>query len=91
MATRHASALKHHRQSLKNRSQNKKNLGQVKGAVRAQRELLAAGKTDDAAKMAGATASEIDKGVAKGVIHKNAAARKKSRLQKKLNQLQKKV
>ena len=29
----------------------------------------------------------IDKAVAKGVLHKNAAARKKSRLAKKLNQM----
>ena len=29
--------------------------------------------------------SEMDKAVAKGIIHKNTAARKKSRLMKKLN------
>ncbi|MFN7973685.1 MAG: 30S ribosomal protein S20 [Acidobacteriota bacterium] len=90
MAQRHASALKHQRQSLKNRLRNKKNLGNVKGAVRAQRELLAKGDAAAATKNVSATTSEIDRAAAKGVIHKNAAARKKSRLQKKLNELAKK-
>ncbi len=31
---------------------------------------------------------KIDKAVAKGIMHKNAAARKKSRLSKKLNSLE---
>lgn len=41
---------------------------------------------DGAAKEAYASAaSHLDKAAAKGLIHKNAAARKKSRLMKKLN------
>jgi small subunit ribosomal protein S20 len=34
-----------------------------------------------------AAASKLDKAAAKGLIHKNAAARKKSRLMKKVNSL----
>ncbi|MFE8703230.1 30S ribosomal protein S20 [Cytobacillus sp. FJAT-54145] len=34
-----------------------------------------------------AAASKLDKAAAKGLIHKNAAARKKSRLMKKMNSL----
>ncbi|MGZ4161818.1 MAG: 30S ribosomal protein S20, partial [Neobacillus sp.] len=34
-----------------------------------------------------AAASKLDKAAAKGLIHKNAAARKKSRLMKKTNSL----
>jgi small subunit ribosomal protein S20 len=33
-------------------------------------------------------ASKLDKAAAKGLIHKNAAARKKSRLMKKINSIQ---
>ena len=42
---------------------------------------------DDAEKAEAVKAaiSQIDKAVAKGIIHKNTAARKKSRLMKKLN------
>ncbi len=33
------------------------------------------------------TVKKIDKGVVKGILHKNTASRKKSRLTKKLNQM----
>lgn len=89
MATRHASALKHERQSERARLRNRRNLGKAKGAARAQRELLAKGNVEEAAKNASATASALDKAAAKGVMHKNAVARRKSRLQKKLNALRK--
>lgn len=88
MANRHKSALKAHRQSLKHRIVNRKNQGKVKAAVRSQRELLEEGKVAEAAKAAPAMAAALDRAAAKGVIHKNAAARRKSRLQKKLNKLQ---
>ena len=43
----------------------------------------AAGSADQ--QLLNATAASIDKAVSKGVIHKNAANRKKSRLAKRLN------
>lgn len=57
----------------------------VKTAIRKAAETITAGKTDEAPSMLAKAASKIDKAASKGVIHKNAAARKKSRLAKKLN------
>lgn len=47
--------------------------------------MFATGKSSEAKDLLPATASVIDKAAAKGIIHKNTAARKKSRLAKKLN------
>lgn len=50
-------------------------------------EKLISGKEADAAKEAvGAAISELDRATTKGVLHRNNAARRKSRLMKKLNQ-----
>ena len=57
----------------------------VKTAVRKTVETAAAGKADDATTLLAKAASTIDKAASKGVLHKNAAARKKSRLAKKVN------
>ena len=57
----------------------------VKTAVRKTVENVAAGKVEEAATLLAKAASTIDKAVSKGVLHKNAAARKKSRLAKKVN------
>jgi small subunit ribosomal protein S20 len=56
----------------------------VKTAVRKTVETAAAGKADNAATLLAKAASTIDKAASKGVLHKNAAARKKSRLAKKI-------
>lgn len=45
----------------------------------------------DALQLVHAASSEIDKAVTKGVVHKNKAARKKSRLAKRLNKAAKKA
>lgn len=89
MATRHASALKHHRQSERHRLRNRRNLGRAKIAARRQRQLLGKGNVEEARKNAPEAQAALDRAVAKGVLHPNAAARRKSRLQKKLNELHK--
>ena len=61
----------------------------VKTAVRKTVETAAAGKVDDATNLLAKAASTIDKAASKGVLHKNAAARKKSRLAKKVNAIAK--
>ena len=61
----------------------------VKTATRKTNEAVEGGKADDAQALLIKASSVIDKAVAKGVIHKNAAARKKSRLARKLNTLAK--
>lgn len=48
-------------------------------------ELLGSKKVDQAKKEVSKLISEIDKASSKGIIHRNAASRKKSRLMKKLH------
>jgi small subunit ribosomal protein S20 len=57
----------------------------VKTAVRKTAETAAAGKSDEATTLLAKAASTIDKAASKGVLHKNTAARKKSRLTKKVS------
>jgi small subunit ribosomal protein S20 len=76
----HASALKAHRQSLKNREHNRQFRSRLRGALRDVRTAIA-GKDLAAAKTAlKETISLIDKMASKGIIHRNAAGRYKSRL-----------
>ena len=76
----HASALKAHRQSLKNRDNNRQFRSRLRNALRDVRTAIA-GKDLAAAKTAlKETISLIDKMASKGIIHRNAAGRYKSRL-----------
>jgi len=49
-------------------------------------KLIASNQLDDAQKAVADAVSALDRDVKKGVIHPNTAARRKSRLMKKLNQ-----
>ena len=76
----HESALKAHRQSLKNRERNRQFRSRLRGALKSIRSAID-GK--DVAAAEGAlkqTVSLIDKMASKGIIHRNAAGRYKSRL-----------
>jgi small subunit ribosomal protein S20 len=73
------SAEKRIRTSARKRSRNKARVSRLRGAVKRYRQTDA-GKRAEALP---ATHSEIDRALAKGVIHRNAAARYKSRLAKK--------
>ena len=76
----HASALKAHRQSLKNREHNRQFRSRLRGALKDVRTAIA-GKDLAAAKTAlKETISLIDRMASKGIIHRNAAGRYKSRL-----------
>ena len=76
----HASALKAHKQSLKNRDRNRQFRSRLRGALKDIRTAID-GKDLAGAKTAlKATISLIDKMASKGIIHRNAAGRYKSRL-----------
>jgi len=62
----------------------------VKTVSRKTLESAAAGKVEEATSLLSKATSTIDKAVSKGVIHKNTAARKKSRMAKNLNKAAKK-
>ena len=57
----------------------------VKTVTRKTLEAINGKQADEAKTLLTTAVSTIDKAAKKGVIHKNAAARKKSRLMKKLN------
>ena len=76
----HASALKAHRQSLKNREHNRHYRSRLRTALKNVRSAID-GNDKAAAKSAlREVVSLIDKLASKGVIHRNAAGRYKSRL-----------
>jgi len=77
----HASALKRHRQSEKRRIRNKDLRTRLKHAIREARTAIAAKNATTSATVAAAVKA-LDKAVAKGVVHRNTAARKTSRLAK---------
>jgi len=81
----HASALKQMRQGLKHRARNKKNLSLLKTQVKRLRAAIAKGDAEAARKLLPETVGSIDKASKKGVIHDNAAARYKSRLNRRVN------
>ena len=72
------SAEKRNRQAGKKRARNRTRISRLRTAVKKYRSLDA--KTKDTSLPA--THSEIDRALAKGVTHRNAAARYKSRLAK---------
>ena len=78
------SAGKAMRQSLRRREFNLKIKDSVKQSVKDVRKLIAAGDKAGAAEKMKAAMSALDKAAKKNVIHKNNAARKKSRLAKAL-------
>ncbi|MDR0734994.1 MAG: 30S ribosomal protein S20 [Elusimicrobiota bacterium] len=75
---RHTSAIKAQRQSQRRKSRNTG----LKKTIRAAAKKVIAGKAAQDLKKA---SSALDKAAKKGVIHKKAAARKKSRLAKLVN------
>ena len=80
----HFSALKRARQTTTRTAQNRANTSRFRTALRKFRAALEAGDKTQAKSQFGETVSMIDKAVKKGVIHKNTAARYKSRLSARL-------
>src|SRR6476661_7248146 len=80
----HASALKAHRQSIKNREHNRQFRSRFRGALRSIRTAIDNNDLAGAKSALKQTISLIDKMASKGIIHRNAAGRYKSRLQTRL-------
>jgi small subunit ribosomal protein S20 len=83
----HSSAVKAMRQSVKRRERNRRNVSKLKTNIKKLRSAIAKGDTEGARQMLGETVGEIDRAARKGVVHDNAAARYKSRLQRRVNAL----
>ncbi len=82
----HKSAEKRVRQSERRRAINRHNRTKLRTSVKNLRKALSAKDTTEAGTLLPTTISEIDKAVQKGVLHRNAAARHKSRLTVRVNQ-----
>ena len=76
----HASALKAHRQSLKNREHNRQFRSRLRNALRSVRAAIDGNDKAGAKAALRDVVSLIDKLASKGIIHRNAAGRYKSRL-----------
>ena len=79
------SAKKRVRQNLKARARNRARKDQIKEPVKAFTSALTAGDFKKAEEQLKLAVKKMDRIATKGTIHKNAAARKRSRLTKRLN------
>ena len=81
------SALKRVRVSERRRLRNRKYRSSARTLVRRAESIIATGDVDAAAEAVGSALSMLDRTSGKGVIHRNNAARRKSRLLKKYNNM----
>jgi len=84
------SAKKYMRVTVKKTEKNRKIKGQFRSAIKATREAIAKGDKDKAQENLKKSIQALDKAVEKNVIHKNTAARTKSRLNKTVKEMVKK-
>ena len=74
------------RQNEKRREINRSNRGKLRTSIKKLRTALSGGDANIVQELLPETISTIDKAVQKGVLHRNAAARYKSRLTARVNQ-----
>ena len=80
------SAIKRVRQDQRKRKVNQVHRSRARTMVKRTRRLIDAGQFDEAEDMAQRAASALDRAAQKGILHKNSASRRKSRLMKRLNE-----
>ncbi|MGH7782731.1 MAG: 30S ribosomal protein S20 [Candidatus Binatia bacterium] len=78
----HKSAIKRTRQNAKRNEINRGNRSKVRTQIKKLRAAIASSDKKAGTELLNPTVSVIDKAVSKGIIHKNTAARYKSRLTK---------
>ena len=81
----HKSSEKRMRQSERRRQLNRGNRSRLRTSLKSLRSALGDGNAKQATEILPETISTIDRAVQKGVLHKNAAARYKSRLTARVN------
>ncbi len=79
--------MKRVRQTVKRAERNKSRRSALKSQVRSFLDAADTGKADAASKEFLAASALIDRAASHGIIHKNTAGRRKSRLAKRLNAL----
>ena len=86
--TRTPSAMKRHRQSEKRRLANRAKKSMIRTFTKKAVAAAESGDADAAARYQKVVQSLLDKAAKSNTIHKNAAARKKSRLSARLERIQ---
>jgi len=76
----HASAIKQARKAKKRQARNQLVLTSLKTLVKKVNTALASKKSDEAKSLLVEATSAIDRAVTKGILHRNTASRKISRL-----------
>jgi small subunit ribosomal protein S20 len=85
------SAIKRIRSSERRRKINQVHRSKARTYVKKTRTLIAAGRLEEAEVAAHEAMSALDKAAQKGIVHRNNAARRKSRLMKRLNEAKQRV
>jgi small subunit ribosomal protein S20 len=83
----HVSAAKRARQRIKRTNQNRLLLGALRSSLKRARTALSDGNASAAQPVVAVASRAAAHAASKGVIHRNAAARLSSRLQRALNKL----
>ncbi len=83
----HKSAIKRAKQNELRRVRNRSRKTRMKGVIRSLEEAISSNSKDVAVERLKETISIIDKTASKGVIHKNTASRKISRLSQRVKAL----
>ncbi len=83
----HKSAEKRVRQNLKRNAINRNNRSKLRTQIKKLRAAVSGSDQAASAELLNPTVSLIDKAVNKGILHKNTAARYKSRLTKHVTEL----
>lgn len=80
------SALKRLRSAERRRLRNRAYTGRARTTIKKARRLIDEGRLEEARETVRVAVSALDKAAERGIIHKNNAARRKSRLMRRLNQ-----
>jgi small subunit ribosomal protein S20 len=83
----HKSAVKRVRQTVKRNEINRANRGKLRTQIKKLRSAISGHDQTAGTELLNPTISLIDKAVNKGIIHRNTAARYKSRLSKHVAEL----
>ena len=79
------SAIKRIRQAERRRIRNQMVKSRVKTLIKRARQLIESGDLEEARLSVGDAISALDRAAERGVLHRNNAARRKSRLMKRYN------
>jgi small subunit ribosomal protein S20 len=80
--------MKRIRQNIKRREHNRVFRGRARTSIKNARLAIEAGNLDEARETTKIAIKALDRATAKGIIHKNNASRRKSRLIKQLTALE---